>query len=291
LPSAIDICDQWTDAMLHGDFERAWKLSDLSPICPHRLEELTGKRILLRCEHGLGDTIQFIRYAPRLRRVAAHIIAHVQPRLVPLVRRLPEIDRVFTWNQPWPGGEYDCEIEIMDLPYLFRTTLDTIPREVPYLSLDPALPGPPHGGIGLQWSSGDWNARRSLPVSALAPLRRLPGIELVSLQDGPETPDVTASAAIMSLDLVITVDTMVAHLAGALGKPVWVLLPYEADWRWMLDRDDSPWYPTMRLFRQDETRDWTPVVARVAAEWCTLAAGWQPARRWQRRRTNPRWKF
>lgn len=264
MPAAIDICDEWMDAMLHGDFERAWSLSDLSPNCPHHLEDLAAKRILLRCDHGLGDTIQFIRYAPLLRSAAGHIIAHVQPRLVPLVRRLPEIDRVFTWNEPWPRGEYDCEIEIMDLPYLFRTTLDTIPREVPYLSVDPALLGPPTGGIGLQWSAGEWDAGRSLPVSALAPLHCIPGVRLVSLQDGPYTPDVTATAAaIMGLDLVITVDTMVAHLAGALGKPVWVLLPYEADWRWMLDRGDSPWYPTMRLFRQDETRHWAPVMDRV----------------------------
>lgn len=274
MPAAIDICDAWTDAMLHGDFERAWKLSELSPSCPHRLDDLAGKRVLLRCEHGLGDTIQFIRYAAPLRRIAAQIIAHVQPRLVPLVRRLPEIDRVFTWNEPWPRGEYDCEVEIMELPYLFRTTLDTIPREVPYLSIDPVLLPARTGGIGLQWSAGDWDQRRSLPASALAPLRRIPGIEVVSLQDGPATPDVTATAAtIMSLDLTITVDTMVAHLAGALGRPVWVLLPYQPDWRWMLGRSDSPWYPTMRLFRQDEAPDWTPVAAKVAQAGSRRAAG------------------
>jgi hypothetical protein len=265
VPAAIDICDEWIDAMRHGDFERAWNLSDLSPNCPHRLPDLAGKRVLLRCEHGLGDTIQFIRYAPLLRPMVARIIAHVQPRLVPLVRRLPAIDRVFTWNEPWPRGDYDCEIEVMDLPYLFRSAPATIPRDVPYLSVDPALAVPPCGGIGLQWSSGDWDPRRSLPPSALALLRRIPRIRLVSLQDGPPAPDVTATAAtILALDLVITVDTMVAHLAGALAKPVWVLLPYDADWRWMLDRDDSPWYPTMRLFRQDAAGDWAPVIAKVA---------------------------
>jgi hypothetical protein len=253
--------------MARGDFERAWQWSDLSPNCRYRLEDLAGKRVLLRCEHGLGDTIQFIRYARLLRPIAGRILAHVQPRLLPLIRRLPEVDAAFTWGEPWPRGCYDCEVEIMDLPYVFRSTLETLPRDVPYLRVDGVSIERRPGGVGLQWSAGDWDTRRSLPHAALTPLLDVTELDIVSLQDGPPSPDVMATAAqIMALDLVITVDTMVAHLAGALGKPVWVLLPYESDWRWMLDREDSPWYPTMRLFRQDARREWLPVVERVAAE-------------------------
>jgi len=253
--------------MLHGDFELAWQWSDLAPHCTRRLEDLAGKRVLLRCEHGLGDSIQFIRYARLLRSIVSRILVHVQPRLLPLIRRLPEIDFAFTWGNPWPLGCYDCEIEIMDLPYLFRSTLDTLPRQVPYLYLDLCAVVRHRGAVGLQWSAGDWDTRRSVPRSVLAPLYKVRGLEIVSLQDGPTTPDVGATAAeIMGLDLVITVDTMVAHLAGALAKPAWVLLPHESDWRWMQDRDDSPWYPTMRLFRQGADLEWQPVVERVAAE-------------------------
>jgi hypothetical protein len=271
-----DLNAQWTECMLRGEFERAWQLSDRAS--GSRIREakaLEGRRVLLRCEHGLGDTIQFIRYARLLRPIAARVLAHVQPRMVPLVRGMPEIDFVFTWGEPWPRGEYDDEIEVMDLPHVFRTTLATIPADVPYLTVDPALVlaksaawrRPDRFNVGLCWSAGDWDAQRSIPLTALAPLYCLYGLALFSLQsgpDGPVTPDCTdTAAAIMNLDLVLTVDTMVAHLAGAMGKPVWLLLHRDANWRWMRDRDDSPWYPTMRLFRQDDSRDWTRVVEEV----------------------------
>lgn len=272
-----DVNAQWMEHMLQGEFERAWQLSDLAGerrVPP--AEELMGRCVLLRCEHGLGDTIQFIRYARLLRPITKRILAHVQPRLVPLVRAMPEIDMVFTWGESWPVGQYDDEIEIMDLPHVFRTTLATIPAEVPYLRVDPALVSihasacqrAGHCNVGLCWSASSWDPQRSIPHTALAPLYCLPGLALFSLQsepEGPKTADCTHTAAtIMNLDLVLTVDTMVAHLAGALGKPVWVLLHRDANWRWMVDRDDSPWYPTMRLFRQDDSRDWNRVVEQVA---------------------------
>jgi hypothetical protein len=170
----------------------------------------------------------------------------------------------------------------MELPHIFRTTLATIPTAIPYLHIAPAAL-PRHGrlAVGVVWATGEWeHARRSLPFPLLIPLAAVPGVTLYILQRGPALSQyqhgigtlsgsdnvVEAARIIRALDLVISVDTMPAHLAGALGVPVWTLLDTVADWRWMDGREDSPWYPTMRLFRQECPGAWEPVIARVVAE-------------------------
>jgi hypothetical protein len=177
--------------------------------------------------------------------------------------------------------EYDTDVESMELAYIFRTKLETIPSEIPYLHVDPA-PIQKDGrlAVGIVWQAGNFNEHRSIPFRQIAPLASVPDVTLHILQRGPaldERPDdfgimsgsdslFEAARVIKALDLVITVDSMPAHLAGALGIPVWTLLHAHADWRWMASRDNSPWYPTMRLFRQEHGQDWERVIAKVAAE-------------------------
>ena len=239
-----------------------------------------GRRVLLRCYHGLGDTLQFIRYVPRLRTRVSELIVWAQPPLLPLLEGVEAIDRLIALHDGEPDAAYDLSIEIMELPYLFRTTLDDLPATVPYLDVERQELDRSHGpAVGVVWRAGDWAAHRSVPFAELGPLvhapvtwyvlQGQPGIE--ERPDGFGTPAgttdiVEAARVIRSLDLLITVDSMPAHLAGALGTPVWTLLPADADWRWMVARDDSPWYPTMRLFRQERQGEWGPVVARVARE-------------------------
>jgi hypothetical protein len=242
---------------------------------------LADKRVLVRCYHGLGDTIQFIRYAPLIKEIAREVIVWAQPALLPLLRTVRGIDRLLPLHDGAPEVEYDVDVESMELPHIFRTTLATIPAEIPYLHVTPAAL-PRHGrlAVGLVWAAGDWeHARRSMPFPLCAPLAAVPEMVLYILQRGPAlaqyqhgagilsgSDDVVETARLMrALDLVISVDTMPAHLAGALGVPVWTLLDAAADWRWMEGREDSPWYPTMRLFRQERPGAWEPVMARVVA--------------------------
>jgi Flp pilus assembly protein TadD len=243
-----------------------------------------GRTILVYAEQGLGDTLQFCRYAPLLARAGAKVILACPEKLAPLLSTLDgPVEIVSNLDAV---GYYDWQAPIMSLPHLMGTTLKTIPASVPYLSAPPNTPSPlpasqQGGRIGLVWGGNpsNPNARhRSISLESLRPLFDLDGIEWVSLQDGPprkqilETglrlrdlaPDLSATAAaIIELDLVITVDTAIAHLAGALGRPFWLLLSYAPDWRWLLDRDDSPWYPTARLFRQPAPGDWASVVGEV----------------------------
>jgi hypothetical protein len=307
-----DVHDTWMAAMRRGDFEAAWRQTDRIEIPRRRAEALgsfswqprhllwngspvENREVLVRCNHGLGDTIQFVRYVPLLRQRAGSVTLFVQPPLLPLfagVRAFGDVRNGWTPDTP----PHDVEIEIMELPYVFRSTIRTLPRRVPYIPLSPlraagnALPllGPSDGlRVGLLWTASDWDPERSIPLSVLEPLGRIRGVGYVSLQQGDaaaevrdapfpiepyseHTAEITAvAAAIRKLDLVITVDSMLAHLAGALARPVWVLLQHEADWRWMTARSDSPWYPTMRLFRQPRGGDWTALawsVARALAE-------------------------
>ena len=288
-----EVNEQWMHWMRLGEFERAWQVSDqVQNGRPPTAADFRNKRVLVRCEHGLGDTIQFIRYVRLIRPLAEKITVHCQPPLVPLLRAMREVDVVFTWEEPWPQ-DADLEIDVMQLPHAFRTTVDTVPSEVPYLSIDRELVRAKRSlfrregrfNAGLVWGASAWDERRSIPLSVFAPLNTVPGLALFTLQHGPEwkqallwgaaagilnppepeNDDVLeTAAAILNLDLVITVDTMAAHLAGALGAPVWVLLRDQPDWRWMSGRADSPWYPTMRLFRRDSRQDWTAVVESVA---------------------------
>jgi hypothetical protein len=293
--------DRWSWHMRRGEMEAAWRLSDEvlrarggtpSWHLPRHEQwiwdgaPLRGKRVLVRCYHGLGDTLQFVRYAPLLREVAAEVVFWAQPALIPLLRTARGIDRLLPLHDGTPEVEYDADVELMELPHVFRTTPETIPAEVPYLHADPApLPRGRGLAVGLAWRPGDWDPCRRIPIPLLAPLARIPGVELHVLQRGPalaEAPegfgipsgsdDPLQTARVMrALDLVVTADSMPAHLAGALGVPVWTLLHAEADWRWMEGRDDSPWYPTMRLFRQERAGEWEPVIARVAAELARMA--------------------
>lgn len=309
--------DPWVDAMRRGDFDRAWAISDsvlrqrAGVPCWHlpRHEQyiwsgapLAGKRVLVRCYHGLGDTVQFIRYAPLLKRVAREVLVWAQPMLLPLLESVAGIDELLPLQDGAPGVPYEADIELMELPHYFRTTPATVPANVPYLRVpepfaarrgrrsapraadDGGLRGTADANarprtIGIIWQSGSWDDRRSLPTALLEPLTRVPGIRLHALQQGgalqqwpcawgtvSATPDPSELARRMcALDLVITVDSFPAHLAGALGVRTWTLLHADPDWRWMLGRDDSPWYPTMRLWRQETPGDWPGVISRVAA--------------------------
>ena len=303
----------WMSHMLRGDFESAWRLADQDrALCcssgsakplPRHMRPVwdgtpfDGRHVLVRCYHGLGDTLHFIRYVPLLAKRAASVCVEVQPPLLELLRDVPDIDRLCALQEGVDPecGEFGCdaEIDVTELPHAFRTSIETIPNSMPYLrprqaaiaaAKDRLAPLAAHPKIGFCWAAGDWRPKRSLKPRQLAPLADVPGVAFVCLQRGPayetwraapEAPPFAAeltsdsvqetAAVITQLDLVISVDTMVAHLAGALGVSVWLLLHDVADWRWLLDREDSPWYPTMRLFRQPARGDWDSVVQRVAA--------------------------
>jgi len=277
--------------MRRGDFADAWKISDAllqtkqdQTDLPRWFQSIwdgssvVGKRVLVRCYHGLGDTIQFIRYAPLLKSIAAEVILWTQPSLIPLLQTVRGIDRLLPLHDASPDVEYDVDIELNELPYLFRTTLASIPAEVPYIFVESAsLPQNGRLRVGLIWQSGDWDNRRSIPFSEIRRLSQVPGIEWHILQrdalragwdgelgsiSGGDNP-LDDARVMRALDLVISVDTMTAHLAGALGAKTWTLLPFDSDWRWLLDREDSPWYPTMRLFRQREEGEWEKTLDRI----------------------------
>lgn len=280
----------WVAHMRRGEFEQAWRISDallrLGPLPPDTPRygqvvwngaSIDGRSVLVRCYRGLGDTIQFIRYAPLIRARAAKLIVWAQPRLMPLLEHVPGIDLVLPVHDGEPGVPYDVDAEVMELPYVFRTSLRTIPAAAPYVHVESAaLPSCDPPRVGIVWRAGDWTPHRSVPFPLLAPLLSLPVSWYIlqsepGLSDCPRdlgivagTDDILELARVMrALDLVISIDSMTAHLAGALATPVWTLLPARADWRWLEARDDTPWYPTMRLFRQERQGEWQPVVERV----------------------------
>ncbi|MBD2089388.1 tetratricopeptide repeat protein [Microcoleus sp. FACHB-1515] len=243
----------------------------------------TGKTILLHAEQGFGDTIQFIRYVPLVAAKGGRVIVECQPPLARLLQTVPEIAQVIPAGSPLP--EFDVHLPLLSLPDRFRTSLQTIPCQTPYLQPPEAAPlqltGSPK--VGIVWAGSPDNAndrQRSCPFETFADLLNVPGIVFFSLQKGERSIDLQAvsgvtdlsehlrdfadtAAAIARLDLVITVDTAVSHLTGALGKPVWVLLSFAPDWRWMRDRLDSPWYSTARLFRQPAPGDWASVISQA----------------------------
>jgi len=298
-----DLGAAWMRHMREGDWEAAWRVSDAvlrshaGEPCWHlpRHEQwiwdgtpLDGKRVLIRCYHGLGDTLQFIRFAPRVKEIAAEVTVWAQPSLIPLLRTARGIDRLLPLHDGDVGIDYDVDVEVMELSHVFRSTPETLPADVPYLHADPApLETSGRLAVGIIWKAGDWDERRNVPYPLLAPLADIPGVELHLLQRGSGlaerregfgilsgSDDPTEAARVMrALDLVVSIDSMPAHLAGALGVPVWTLLHADPDWRWMRDRDDTPWYPTMRLFRQERPGDWETVIARVADELRRLGGG------------------
>jgi hypothetical protein len=290
--------NEWIDAQRSADFERAWQISDrsLSEYCESgtvkhagerhlqriwRGEHLNNNRVLVRCYHGLGDTIQFIRFAKALRRVARDVIVWAQPELSALLRHVEGVDQVFPLHEGTPDFEYDVDIEVMELAHALRVSREIISSTVPYFRLEEAPPTPARSSfrsIGLVWEVGNWDRRRCVEPQMFAALHAVSGVRLFSLQQGPgrgmaatipaediAAPDLeTLAATIMKLDLIVTVDTMVAHLAGALGRPVWTLLHADCDWRWPKTSPRTIWYPTMKLFNQKTAGDWTGVVKDVA---------------------------
>jgi Flp pilus assembly protein TadD len=253
---------------------------------------LQDQTILLFAEQGLGDTLQFIRYAPIVQQHGGTVIVQCQEPLLRLLATSAGIDRLVPEGAAVPP--FDVQAPLLSLPRILRTTLATIPAQVPYLSVDPAssahwqrqLSGVEGLKVGIAWQGNPEHPRdrrRSVPLLAFAPLAGVPGVRLVSLQKGPgreqlpamadrlglldmadHLQDFADTAALIShLDLVITVDTAVAHLAGALGIAVWLALPSTPDWRWLRERENSPWYPSMRLFRQSTWGDWPEVFERL----------------------------
>ena len=270
-------------------------------------EDIAGKRILIHAEQGLGDTLQFCRYLPLLEAQGARVVFEIPATLRILMQSLHFRGSLICQGEPLPS-DLDCHCPLLSLPLAFETRADTIPAEVPYLAADATavtawrdrLGEMPGLKIGLNWQGGTvaerqaWIRGRSFALSCAAPLSRIAGISLISLQKGPAArqlsevgfggaiaqltdPDATGAEALMEtaalvseLDLVITSDTSVAHLAGALGAPVWVTLHSVPDWRWLLDRSDNPWYPSMRLLRQSVPGDWAGLFERVAVELARL---------------------
>lgn len=291
-----------TSYLLLGNFLKGWEeiewrpklqrfMPPIIPASPSSLpywsgESIENKILLVNQEQGIGDAIQFVRYIPLLKAQGATVILGCQKPLQRLFAGMADI--VLTDGDSCPC--INLHTFLMSLPFLFKTTLETIPNRIPYLSV------PPEAGknavsiisnsskyrVGLFWQG---HTNRTLSLRHLVPLLNIPNIQFFSLQKGRFTQEIKmvspenvidldphlddfadTAAAIEALDLVISIDTAVAHLAGALGKPVWTLIPFPGEWRWLQRREDSPWYPTMRLFRQIKPEDWESVIARVAQE-------------------------
>lgn len=266
-------------------------------------ERLNGETVFLHVEQGIGDTLNFCRYAPLIKaRGAGRVIIEAQEPLLPLLKSLKGCDELLPKEAPPPAFDLYCPM--LSLMHVFGTTLETIPADVPYLFADPervarwaeAVPDRGRLRVGLVWAGSPMHMNdhhRSMPLTALTPLTDVAGVDFYSLQVGAprgqiaeagwegrvtdlggHVRDFADTAAIMQhLDLLISVDTSVVHLAGALGRPCWVMTPFAPDWRWLLDREDTPWYPSLRLFRQGAEGTWPAVIARLAAELEKLARG------------------
>jgi tetratricopeptide (TPR) repeat protein len=292
-----------------GWAEHEWRWRGIMP--PHGInapqwqgEPAEGCRILVHWEQGFGDTLQFVRYVPLLAERGLKVVLQVQKPLRRLMEDLDGVDRLLAESEPRP--EVDLHCPMLSLPFAFRTEIDAIPARIPYLRAAPAAVdgwryriGQEISGlkVGLVWagqSRKDTRAfytdkRRSIDIAELLPLAGVPGVRWFSLQkDVPPSPEsagafamtdlmehaadfADTAALIANLDLVVTVDSAVAHLAGALGKPVWMLSRFDGCWRWLNGRDDSPWYPAMRIYRQTTPGDWSPAIARLRADLAALA--------------------
>jgi Flp pilus assembly protein TadD len=298
--------------LLLGDFKNGWKeyfwrwgLEEYHlPNWPQPIWDgsgFAGKTLLLHVEQGFGDIIQTVRYLPMVINQGGKVILQCQKELLSLIKTVEGVEDIVARDEPLPAFDIHCPL--LCLPMIFDTNLDTIPAKIPYIKADDLLVkrwkekigDSSSVKVGLIWQGNPVHRRdreRSIAFEKLAPLAAIDGISFYSLQKGDgseqaknpssglklidymnEVHDFSDTAALIeNLDLVISVDTSVAHLAGAMGKPVWILIQYSPDWRWMLKREDSPWYPTMRLFRQPSFGDWNPVIKRVAdelREFCT----------------------
>jgi hypothetical protein len=289
----------WTGFCALGSLERvrARKLQPGQPV--------DGRQIVLFTEQGLGDSILYARYVPLLAARGARITLACPPTLRPLFERIGGYERPLSPPADQPHAKinlaamrFDAFLPLMSLPWYFATDRDTLPAAVPYLRADAAEIAhwraryaregrPGHRRIGLVWEANPENRfgpERTMQLADLTPLTDLPGIDLVNLQHGPAGAafaaaipnainignEVTAldrfAAAVAATDLMVSIDTMSAHCAGAMGHPVWIAVPRAPHWYWGIDRQTCPWYPTARLFRQERRRDWAPVVAAIARE-------------------------
>lgn len=310
LPDGVDA--HWNRSLvwlLEGDFaqgwpeyEWRWKLKSFSTRATNRPlwdgSPLEGRTVLLDAEQGLGDTLQFIRYAPLVQQRGGRVLAVCQKPLMQILSSCPGIDRLVAQGEPVP--DFDVYTPLLSLPKIFGTTLQTIPAQIPYLHADRylveqwgrELASIKAFKVGIAWKGSPKNRmdqQRSIPLAAFEPLARVPGVQLISLQKGQGSEQIKETtgrfavidlaqrldetsgafmdtAAVMKhLDLVVTCDSSLGHLAGALGARTWIALALSPDWRWLLDREDTPWYPTVRLFRKTSLGDWSDVFGRMAA--------------------------
>jgi len=291
-----------------GFCEFEWRLSHASPKFRPRSFDVPrwhgefrdGRTLLIHAEQGLGDSLHFVRFVTQAA-TGGPVVLQVQPPLVELLRDSLEVT-VISRDEPVP--RFDLHVPLMSLPFELGTTMETIPAQMPYLKASPAkavewreaLTGYPGLRVGVVWAGSPGHRHdhlRSLSPELLLPRLVMPGVQLFSLQKEPRADDrillerlngeivdlapslaslADTAAAVSAMDLVISVDTAVAHLAGALGKPTWILLPHVLDWRWLYAREDTPWYPTARLFRQARSGDWTSVLDRLPLELARFAA-------------------
>lgn len=287
----------------HGWKEYEWRFQRAAAnrTYPHRFkqprwqgENFSGKTLLVHGEQGFGDNLQFLRYLPRLKARGGRVLFEVPEALASLIEGYPGIDRLQIYNPHKPCTEtFDLYVPLMSLPLIFQTQLDSIPAMLPPLTASSGLIASwrqklagNRFKVGLVWGGHNVpDPARSCPTRELAPIFMVPGIDFYGLQTGEPAAEskslqqfsnfkgnlgtqlknfADTAAVIANLDLVISIDTATAHLAGAMGKPVWTLLPFAPDWRWLLERNDSPWYPSMNLFRQPEIGNWREPTTRMA---------------------------
>jgi tetratricopeptide (TPR) repeat protein len=295
-----------TGKLIEGWKEYQWRRNPGLNITtyPHRFDKprwdgstFENKRLLVHYEQGLGDTLHFVRYLPMVKARGGTVILEVRKPLCRLLQSFPGVDQLIAASlDDKPAVQFDYHVSLMDLPGIFATSMETIPADVPYIRPRPGKIeywrkklAAPEFKVGIVWAgspSHGNDSNRSCPLKYFTPLAKIDGVRLYGLQKGDAAAQAQelkneipltnlasrfedfadTAAAIENLDLVISVDTSVLHLAGAMGRPVWAILPFAPEWRWMLNRSDSPWYPTMRLFRQKKWDQWQPVLQEVAEE-------------------------
>jgi Flp pilus assembly protein TadD len=295
-----DLAEGWPEYEYRHHLQRVKSRRPAIAAATWRGEPLTNKSILVYAEQGFGDTIQFVRYLPLLAANGAAVTLAVQPELISLLSDLSGSVAIVPAGEAFSGFDFQCAL--LSLPSAFGTTLSSIPADVPYLSADETLVGrwrqrigDEGFKIGIAWQGNPSFAAdrgRSIPLHEFAPLAAIPGVRLIALQKGFGAEQVAAvdfgarievldevrtfadtAAVMMNLDLIVTSDTSVPHLAGALARRLFVALRHVPDWRWLLKGDDCPWYPTARLFRQRTLGDWSDVFARIATEVRAKAEG------------------
>ena len=290
---------RWMCHMLNGEYGHAWGQSDLirqrgtpDPLRFWNGEAIDGKRLLIRCLHGFGDTVQYLRWLPLLSARCADVTVQAAPHMLPLLRLFADAGRVITWNAPGESDAHlwDVQVECAELPYLFRAETHMLPPPS-RIVVDEFAAHRVRGVLGqrtrprvaLAWTGSSYDPSRSIPFEAMLPILSNHTVEFWSLQSQNDSADwrryaerhgwgsratfvagIDELAVVTSeMDLVITIDSLAAHIAGSVGVPTWLLLKHAADWRWMIEREDSPWYPTMKLFRQPREGDWGTVIQRV----------------------------